>query len=519
MTATLGPVPTADQQRRIDRRTWILMYLGVLVVSAALGYMTMQSTPAPLGIPLTMLVIASVVVLARPVAGIYLIGFFTFATDASTAPWYPFAWPLSSQNSILYLGNGLKISPLEILLVVTMVAWLLRLWIDRGALSFVRGTLLWPILAFTGFVVLGLVVGLGTGGDRYAAMWEFRPFPYLPIVYVLVTNLFTTRLQYRRLLLIIGVALLLDALLALQVFSTLSEVERDSLETLVSHGTAVLMGAVLFAAIAAWLLRRAPSSARLLLPLACIPIGWAWLLSQRRAAVIGLAVALLALLVMLWKLNRRLLYRVGPLFALVTVAYLAAFWNSESTLGFPAQAVKTVIAPGDISERDKGSDLYRVIENYDISATIHAKPITGMGFGQKFLRPAALPDISFFPFYEYITHNSVLWIWIKMGVGGFVAMLFLFGSALRRGVRAVVSLTTGRDVLTVLVATGYLVMYVVFAYVDIAWDWWSMVAVAISMAVCSEYVRLPSGRDERQLARRALAGAAPLATRRPVPID
>ena len=49
-------------------------------------------------------------------------------------------------------------------------------------------------------------------------------------------------------------------------------------------------------------------------------------------------------------------------------------------------------------------------------ATIKAKPITGLGFGQRFYRPFPLPDISFFPFYEYMPHNSVLWIWIKTGV-------------------------------------------------------------------------------------------------------
>ena len=71
--------------------------------------------------------------------------------------------------------------------------------------------------------------------------------------------------------------------------------------------------------------------------------------------------------------------------------------------------------------------MYRTVENLDINATINAKPLTGLGFGQKFYRPFPLPDISFFLFYEYIPHNSILWIWIKTGVGGFVAMLFLFG--------------------------------------------------------------------------------------------
>jgi hypothetical protein len=51
-------------------------------------------------------------------------------------------------------------------------------------------------------------------------------------------------------------------------------------------------------------------------------------------------------------------------------------------------------------------------------------------------------------------------------------------------------LRSGRDLLLMFTATGYLVMYLVFSYVDIAWDTRSMISVAIAMAVCSELDRL-----------------------------
>ena len=65
------------------------------------------------------------------------------------------------------------------------------------------GALFWPVLVFTGFVVFGLVRGqvLG-GGDTRIAIFEARPLLYLPLVYILVTNLLTTRRQYQRLLLL-----------------------------------------------------------------------------------------------------------------------------------------------------------------------------------------------------------------------------------------------------------------------------------------------------------------------------
>jgi hypothetical protein len=494
--ALAGPVGTVEQQRRIDARSWVAMYVVVLGLSAVLGVLTLRSAPTPFAIPLTVLLLASALVAVKPVAGLYIVGFFTLLTDSSISPSYPFAKNLSSHESMLYLADSVIVSPLEIILLVTAVAWLLRLFIDRRSIEFVRGSLFVPMIVFSGFLAMGFIFGMATGGDRYAAIWEARPFLYLPVGYLLLVNLFTTRRQYQ----LLGIAMLLGvtthAFLALQVLERMSAAQREAIESLVDHGSAVQFSLVIFLAAAAWLVPRTPLAIRWGSLLAVIPVGWVWLASKRRAAVIGLVVGLVVLGILLARLNRRALRRVGPIFVVVMVGYLGAFWHSTSTLGFPAQALKTVIAPGEISERDRNSDLYRIVENFDISATIHAKPITGLGFGHKFLRPAPLPDISFFPFWEYIPHNSVLWIWVKLGVGGFVAMLFLFGAAVRRGIRAALELYEGRDVLLVVTALSYLVMYLVFAYVDIAWDARSLVCVAVAMAICSEYLRLPDGRAE-----------------------
>ncbi len=475
------------------------MYLGILAVSGLLGLVTIRSQPAPFALPLAMLLAVSTIVAVRPRAGLYLVVFFTLFTDGSISPWYPFAKNLSSRESILYVSDSINISPLEVVLLITAMAWLLHLLIDRTGRPFVRGALLRPVMVFTGFLFMGFVFGLATGGDRYAAIWEFRPFLYLPITYVLLTNLLTTRRHYHRLAAVAVVALVTHALLALQVLSGLSATSREGLDSLVAHGSAVQMSVVLVVPLAAWLLPKAPRSARWLLPLAALPIGWVWLVSQRRAAVIGLAVSMIVLGVLLTKLNPRRLRVVGPIILALTVAYLGAFWNSQGSFGFPAQAIKAVVAPGQISQQDQSSDIYRIIENFDISATIHAKPITGLGFGQKFYRPVALPNISFFPFYEFVPHNSILWIWIKAGIGGFIAMLYLFGSAIRLGTRSMLRLTSGRDRVLAFAGLSYVVMYLVFAYVDIAWDARSMVSVAVAMAICSELSRLPRGTRDRRV--------------------
>jgi O-antigen ligase len=211
-------------------------------------------------------------------------------------------------------------------------------------------------------------------------------------------------------------------------------------------------------------------------------VGYAFILSQRRSAFVGLLAGLMMLAVMLHRRRPRAFYYITPLAALVFSGYLAAFWNSDSSGGFPAQAVKTVVAPGQLNDEDQGSDMFRAIENYNIVYTIHSQPLTGIGFGQQFLRPIANADISFATFWEYRTHNAILWIWMKTGVGGFIAMLYLFAAAIRHGTRRLMTAPTGLDSALVLTSVVFVAMYAVFAYVDLAWDTESMVFLGIAFA-------------------------------------
>src|SRR5262249_10246220 len=134
------------------------------------------------------------------------------------------------------------------------------------------------------------------------------------------------------------------------------------------------------------------------------------------------------------------------------------------------------------SERDRGSNAYRDIENADVIFTIKAAPLTGIGFGHPFLRPYPLPAITTFELEAYKSHNSVLWIWMKAGIGGFVAMMYLFCSALRSGARAMFETPEPDERVVTLTAAAYVLMYAVFAFVDMGWDARSMVMLGVAMA-------------------------------------
>jgi O-antigen ligase len=109
-----------------------------------------------------------------------------------------------------------------------------------------------------------------------------------------------------------------------------------------------------------------------------------------------------------------------------------------------------------------------------------------------------MPDISFFEFWEYIPHNNVLWIWIKMGFLGFASLLYLFGRGVQLGARSIALVRSNTHTAFVLVGVAYVVMFIVFAYVDIAWDARCTVFLGLSMALCADFVQ---ARDDEPVRR------------------
>ncbi len=231
-----------------------------------------------------------------------------------------------------------------------------------------------------------------------------------------------------------------------------------------------------------------------MLPIAAIPVAVVYLISERRAAFVGLLAATIMLFLVLFWRKRRVFWRTAPIVLIIVTLYTAAFWNSSGTLGFPAQAVKTIVAPGQLDEKDQTSDAYREAEKFDILTTIKSSQFLGIGFGQKFLRPVPLPEITAFELAAYTPHNSVLWIWMKTGLGGFVAMLFLFGSAMRIGARSLLETSDADESAVIFTLAASVLMYAVFAYVDIAWDVQNCVLLGVALAAIGNWSDL--GRHE-----------------------
>lgn len=459
-----------------------MVYALNLCLTAIIALMAWRAGPSARPLSVAILVLCCAAVLARPAVGVYVCAFFTILGDSFIAWWFPFAKNFSSYESALYVHDALIVSPLEVVLVTTLAAWWLQVFGGR-AMPVSRGRLLKPLAVFTAVIAFAFLHGVLTGGDVAVALWEVRPIAYLPLMYVLTTSLLDDRAQYRRLVFTVVAAMLLEALHARYVIATMPDGIRIGAQVMgyLEHSASLHFNMAVVLLLAGWLFRARFGVGYLLLITAVVAIVPVYLAAERRSAVVALAAAIILLALVLHGQRRAAFWYLVPAVTVFSVIYLAAFWNGQGGLAFPAQAVKSVLAPESLSAADQGSNLYRQIETYNIVETVKAYPLLGSGFGHPFLRILPLPYIPFV-WADYFPHNSILWIWMNTGIGGFLAMLWLFAVAVLHGVRK--SVRAGGQVgALVLGSVLFIVMYVVYAYVDIGWDTQSMIFLAVALAV------------------------------------
>jgi hypothetical protein len=481
---TFHTTATVDRRMRINSLIWALWFLLVMGAVGLLGLAMVYSYPRPAFIAWLLFLAGIAFILYQPRYGIYLIIFLSLVGDKGLTYWYPFHLNFSSGESLLFLDSRLIFSPMEVYLVLTLLSWLVRGAILRR-LRFYRGELFWPALVFMAFVVFGLVYGLGRGGDVNIGLWEARAIFYLPVMLVLTSNLITERGQFSTLMGLAVSALFIEGLVGVYYYFTVLKGDSSILAAgIMEHSAAIQMNTFFIFTLALWLYK-GPAKARLFTLLMGIPVLFTFFMIQRRAAFLALLFALFFMAFILFRENRPAFWMIVPALTFAFVIYLVVFWNSTGSLGLLARAIKSQVAPQQSSLRDQASDIYRIIENYDIRYTLRQAPLTGIGFGHMFTMIIPLPDISFFVWYRYITHNSIGWIWMKTGIGGFVAMLFMVGLSIMAGIRTLFRLTGGMMSAIILTGTLYILMHFIYAYVDMSWDNQSMMYVGTMMGLIS----------------------------------
>ena len=486
--ASIRPRPRNDRRQR--NVGWWMVYLLLLVIGGVIAIVGSRTAPQLSALAFLLLFLSIVATALWPIVGLFTIVFFSLVSDAVTIPWYPFVSTFSSRESILFVARGLTVTPLDVILAVTMISWLVRLLGTRQGRP-LTGSLAKPMAVFTAFVLFGFVNGIRSGGSVRIAVLEGRSLFYLGAVYLLVINLCGKR-EMRSLMWTAMAGITANAVIALWYLSTLNPAERGKREDLGQHVAAVHYTTLLILFISLLAYRRSSRYARRLLFILSVPVLAALVVSQRRASMIALIFAGSWVLLTLWWRHRARFFVVAPFVLLGLASYTAAFWNSASSIGVGAQAIKSVIAPNYVSSRDSSSNLYRNLENLDLNYTIRQSPVLGLGFGNRFLRPIPLPRITFFELAEYTPHNSLLWVWIKMGFLGFASLFWLLGTSVVQGVGQLFRERDPTQAAVVMAALGYVASYSIFSYVDISWDSTGVVFFGVAMAICSTTLGRPA---------------------------
>lgn len=294
------------------------------------------------------------------------------------------------------------------------------------------GELLLPYVFLLLCVVWGTVHGLSTGGDLKITIQEVRSFWYLFLGYLLAYNLIRSKRHLRYFFWFVIICAGIKALEGVYIYAIVIHGDLADWHAIMSHEESyfwisILLLIVLFSLYYKY--RPQLYTALALIPFLLISL----VANNRRADFVALLVGLLVAWVLIFVIKpgaRKLLIVVLVSTSLLGGAYVAAFYNGQGGFSEPARAIVSVFRP---DPTQAASNLYRDIEDYDLKYTVKLNPL-GLGFGKPFPEPILLPDISQDdPVYSFIPHNTIYWVWMRLGPIGYLALWYLLGAIIVRG--------------------------------------------------------------------------------------
>jgi O-antigen ligase/polysaccharide polymerase Wzy-like membrane protein len=379
------------------------------------------------------LVVATCIV-QRPIVGLYLL-----TAAVVLVEMHPLATPVLTDRLFVYSWPpdlaGRVDRPIGLLLLFALAVVGYRRW-WRGERPLSGGPLFWPFAVLLVFVAWGVLRGVLVGGIPRIIVLEARPFCYLFLAYLLAYNVIGAARHVRTLLWIVILGAGVKALQGVYVYLGALHGHLEGRRDILSHEESFFLAAVVVLFVIFSVHHREPrqyATILQLLPFLAVAI----IANQRRVVY----VALLAGAGVAWALTflvaaprRRQLVRILSVAAPLAVFYVLVFAADSIFLARPARGIISLFHLDPTDAFNEGSNLYRVLENRALMATIREHPFLGWGFGRPFLQPVALPDISqWAPYYLYIPHNTIYWVWMRLGLFGFLALAYLLGSLIVRG--------------------------------------------------------------------------------------
>ncbi len=405
---------------------------------------------------------------------------------------YIFYWP----NNL----SGLPDRPIGFLMLAALLAFIGHRLLKREKILS-GGELLVPFLLFFLCVVWGIVHGLSTGGNVKILVDEVRSFWYLFLGYILAYNLISKKQHLRTFLWIVIVCAGIKGLEGTIIYLVILHGNLTANHEIMAHEESFFFASLILLVILFSLhykYRPQFYVALLVLPFVLIAL----VANQRRTDYVALLIAAIAAWAFIFAVKpyaRRSLITIFLISLLFGGGYIAAFYNSSGGLGEPARAIVSIFRP-DASEAS--SNQYRINENADLAYTVKLNPM-GLGFGKPFLEPVPLADLSTVdPVYLYIPHNSIYWVWMRLGPIGFVALWYLFGAIIVRGGIIARRLKDKYLQLVAIYIIGMVIMEIIVAYADYQLSFYrNVIYVGLLAGILLKLPALDQENEKKALAR------------------
>ncbi|HEV2474159.1 MAG TPA: O-antigen ligase family protein [Chthonomonadales bacterium] len=472
--------PSALDLYRVQRRRATVVTLALFTtLAAAYGTMSALTYIAPgvsgpvviaLGVTVCICVALPIVIWQNPTMGLYALFVGGLLFEGGNRPylpttWVPFWWNISSigqKDAGTTLMNAITLSPAEVLILLTALIWVVRSIANRS-FRFHTGTFFLPIAAYISMVIFGFFHGLAAHGDYKMALYEVRPQLQFFAVYLLAVNLIRKREEAIALVWVVVVCVAAQAVTGAAAFFALGGKVTD--QGLFNHDTSLcfnLLFLIALTALVSGVDRKLCAWSLLFAPAALV----AEFANQRRAGIAAFLIALIPLLpiaAVLFRERRRQITAVGVCCLVFSAVYLPVAWNSSGIWALPARSLKSQISP---DPRDASSDAYRLAENADLKMTRDQQPLIGIGYGKPFSQRIPLVKLTT-DFLDYMPHNSVLWVWMRLGHIGFFLFMMMFAAFLIKGVQMLRQVGDSRLKLLGILGVLYALMIFVYGKYDL----------------------------------------------------
>jgi hypothetical protein len=388
--------------------------LGVGALAAAAGLAI--TVLGPVALVLAPLAVALYVMLTRPAAALAALLVVTVVLEEDEEGFLPV-------TSRFYEPLVAVASPTDLLLAVVVVAYVLDLG-RRGESPRLPGAFTFPLLLLAGAVVAGVLTGYANDGDGYGIGLAVRTLAYVLILPLVVVHVLRTRASLAVFAfgaLILGIYKGLEGTVA-WVAGAGHPLGDATLTYFPPTANLVLLVLLLGIAAAVGERLKVPWWVWTAAPLAAVALVFSYRRSFWIAALLGLAVV-----VLLGRHRHRFL----PILAVLGIAV----WGSVALAG-GNEAESLIVERAselDLSRvASNPSDRYRLGELRNVTREIRESPVTGIGLGVPW---TVEYSFEYEPGARNYAHVAVLWFWLKLGLAGLVAYLWLMATALRVALR------------------------------------------------------------------------------------